>query len=79
MLERLPVRMPRAAACASGLKLHTCQSERHFAQLTLVSFHADLGTLSALVLKAGLPLLRDAHGLAVRDPAGHVFEFLEPN
>lgn len=44
----------------------------------LVSFYADLGAVTTLVLSAGLPHLRDAHGLAVLDPAGHVFEFLEP-
>ena len=43
----------------------------------LVSFYADLEVLSTLVAVAGLPHLRDAHGLAVRDPSGHVFEFLE--
>ena len=32
----------------------------------LVSFYADLEAVSALVLKAGLPHLRDAHGVAVQ-------------
>ena len=45
----------------------------------LVSFYANLEAVMALVVKAGLPHLRDAHGLAVLDPSGHVFEFLEPN
>ena len=44
----------------------------------LVSFYADLGAVTALVVEAGLLHLRDAHGLAVLDPSGHVFEFLEP-
>lgn len=44
----------------------------------VVSFYGDLGVITPLVVNAGLPHLRDQHGLAVRDPAGHVFEFLEP-
>jgi catechol 2,3-dioxygenase-like lactoylglutathione lyase family enzyme len=43
----------------------------------LVSFYADLEAVTAQVVKAELPHMRDAHGLAVRDPSGHVFEFLE--
>ena len=43
----------------------------------LVSFYADLKAVTQLVASAGCPHLRDAHGLAVRDPSGHVFEFLE--
>ena len=43
----------------------------------LVSFYADLGAVTALVVAAGLAHLRDAHRLTVRDPSGHVFEFLE--
>ncbi len=45
----------------------------------LVSFYADLEAVTALTLEAGLPHVRDQYGLAVSDPAGHVFEFLEPN
>ena len=48
------------------------------AEHALVSFYADLDMVTALVVEAGLPHLRDAHGLAVLDPAGHVFEFIEP-
>ena len=43
----------------------------------IVSFYADLEAVAVLVTEGGFPHLRDAHGLAVRDPSGHVFEFLE--
>lgn len=43
----------------------------------LVSFYADVDAVTALVVEAGRAHLRDAHGLVVRDPAGHTFEFLE--
>ena len=39
-------------------------------------FYADVERVAALVEAAGLPHLRDERGLAVRDPDGHVFEFL---
>ena len=42
----------------------------------LVRFYADVDAVAALVDAAGLPCLRDDHGLAVRDPEGHVFEFI---
>ncbi|MFC4452424.1 VOC family protein [Deinococcus sonorensis] len=42
----------------------------------LVSFYADVDRVEERVRAAGLPCLRDAQGLAVRDPEGHVFEFL---
>lgn len=43
-----------------------------------VAFWADVDAVEALVRAEGLPCLRDARGLAVRDPDGHVFEFLQP-
>ncbi|HEU4742797.1 MAG TPA: hypothetical protein VFS50_14485 [Meiothermus sp.] len=42
-----------------------------------VCFYADLEPLEARVKAAGLPYLRDEQGLAVQDPEGHVFAFLQ--
>lgn len=42
----------------------------------LVRFHADVDAVTEQVRSAGLPHLRDGQGLAVRDPEGHVFEFV---
>lgn len=44
----------------------------------LVRFYADVGEVAQRVGRAGLEHLHDAAGLAVRDPEGHVFEFVEP-
>lgn len=43
-----------------------------------VQFYADVESVAERAREAGLPCVRDARGLAVRDPEGHVFEFLEP-
>ncbi len=42
----------------------------------LVRFYADVNTVTSLVAAAGLPSVQDEKGLAVRDPEGHVFEFV---
>jgi catechol 2,3-dioxygenase-like lactoylglutathione lyase family enzyme len=42
-----------------------------------VQFRADVEAVMGLAQAAGLECLRDVHGLAVRDPEGHVFEFLQ--
>lgn len=42
-----------------------------------VQFWADVDAVEARVKKAGLPHFRDEQGLVVRDPEGHVFEFVE--
>ncbi len=39
-------------------------------------FYADVETVAGLVEKAGLDHIYDDLGLAVRDPEGHVFEFV---
>ena len=39
-------------------------------------FYADVEAVAELVKAAGLPHLQDQKGLAVRDPEGHVFEFV---
>ncbi|MFK7603033.1 VOC family protein [Deinococcus sp. SM5_A1] len=44
----------------------------------LVRFYADVDAVAELVRAAGLPSVRDAKGLAVRDPEGHIFEFTAP-
>ncbi|WP_225429844.1 VOC family protein [Deinococcus detaillensis] len=44
----------------------------------LVRFYADVQAVTRRVKQAGLPHLIDEVGLAVRDPEGHVFEFVEP-
>ncbi len=41
-----------------------------------VRFYADVDRVARLVKAEGLPHLRDERGLAVRDPDGHIFEFL---
>ena len=41
-----------------------------------VRFVADVDTLAPALLDSGLRRVRDAHGLIVRDPEGHVFEFV---
>ncbi|MBB6098159.1 catechol 2,3-dioxygenase-like lactoylglutathione lyase family enzyme [Deinobacterium chartae] len=41
-----------------------------------VRFYADVDEVQRLTLAAGLESLRDDHSLAVRDPEGHVFEFI---
>ncbi|MER3553363.1 MAG: hypothetical protein C4331_03170 [Meiothermus sp.] len=43
-----------------------------------VQFYADVDSVQERVREAGLAFVRDRQGLAVRDPEGHVFEFLEP-
>ena len=43
-----------------------------------VRFYADAAAVAELVRAAGLPHLYDELGLAVRDPEGHVFEFVAP-
>lgn len=43
-----------------------------------VSFYGDLEAIEPAVIASGFQYLRDAHGLAVRDPSGHVFKFLQP-
>jgi catechol 2,3-dioxygenase-like lactoylglutathione lyase family enzyme len=43
---------------------------------TLVRFYADVDAVQRLVSSARLECLRDEDGLAVRDPEGHVFEFV---
>jgi catechol 2,3-dioxygenase-like lactoylglutathione lyase family enzyme len=42
----------------------------------LVRFYADVEGVAKLVRAAGLPHVHDELGLAVRDPEGHVFEFV---
>ena len=42
----------------------------------LVRFYADVAAVAALVRAAELPHVHDERGLAVRDPEGHVFEFV---
>lgn len=42
-----------------------------------VQFLADVDRVEALVKQAGLEHFRDQTGLAVRDPEGHVFEFVQ--
>ena len=42
----------------------------------LVTFNADVDEVERRVRRFGLEYLRDARGLAVRDPEGHVFEFV---
>lgn len=44
-----------------------------------LKFYADVDAVAGLVEKAGLDHLRDHLGLAVRDPEGHVFEFVPPS
>ncbi len=44
----------------------------------LVRFYADVDAVAELAKAAGLSSVRDAKGLAVRDPEGHVFEFVAP-
>ncbi|GGL95878.1 VOC family protein [Deinococcus aerophilus] len=44
----------------------------------LVRFYADVEAVARRVKAEGLPCIQDAHGLAVRDPEGHVFEFVAP-
>lgn len=39
-------------------------------------FYADVDAVAELVKAAGLPHIQDKEGLAVRDPEGHVFEFV---
>ncbi len=43
----------------------------------LVRFYADVNAIEARVREVGLPHLRDSDGLVVRDPEGHIFEFVE--
>lgn len=42
----------------------------------LVRFYANVDEVVKLVKSAGLPHIHDETGLAVRDPEGHVFEFV---
>ncbi|GGO23908.1 VOC family protein [Deinococcus humi] len=42
----------------------------------LVRFYADVNAVADLVAAAGLLSVQDEKGLAVRDPEGHVFEFV---
>ncbi|QFP76113.1 VOC family protein [Deinococcus sp. AJ005] len=44
----------------------------------LVRFYANVDVVAELVRAAGLPCVQDEKGLAVRDPEGHVFEFVAP-
>ncbi|OLV16451.1 VOC family protein [Deinococcus marmoris] len=44
----------------------------------LVRFYADVDAVAEAVKAAGLPSVQDEQGLAVRDPEGHVFEFVAP-
>ena len=41
-----------------------------------LTFYADVERVTQLVVREGLPYVRGDWGLAVRDPEGHVFEFV---
>ncbi|BDP43443.1 hypothetical protein DAETH_34120 (plasmid) [Deinococcus aetherius] len=43
-----------------------------------VRFYADVEAVRSLVRTEGLPCVQTGEGLAVRDPEGHVFEFVPP-
>jgi catechol 2,3-dioxygenase-like lactoylglutathione lyase family enzyme len=42
----------------------------------LVTFYADVDAVKDTVERAGLEYVHDSQGLAVRDPEGHIFEFI---
>ncbi|MEF2278202.1 VOC family protein [Deinococcus sp. YIM 134068] len=44
----------------------------------LIRLYADVNAVLALVRAEGLPFVETGRGLAVRDPEGHVFEFVPP-